>query len=176
MLPVYTIIFFGVMYVKDVVMVAHEALTQARECAWAYSKKGCKGMPEGCMERPRGARTQNTPDELFTSLTREPVDETQGPNHFDETRQQMKEEMDKKAQGSGGLVGKLKQAVMDIVMEVAEAFGNKKADLYASNTVEPPTLVGSTRVVGISYRLACNTVPKTIIDVFKDLFEPINPF
>jgi hypothetical protein len=176
MLPIFTIVFFGVMYVKDVSLAAHEALGRARQCAWAYSKGGCeaKKLPAGC-ELKTTQFVGNTPDTLFRKRASPAAEPVEGTDAFQEANRSLDEGMQRLPEKSG-LVAKLKQAVLDVVMGVADAFGNEKANLYGGTTVTPPVILGPKRSIGMGYRLACNTVPRDLDYVFGKLFEPINPF
>jgi hypothetical protein len=177
MLPVFTIIFFGVVYVKNASVVALENLSKARECAWTYSNNACQTLPAGCEEGKR--LNLNTPDTLFrtdkaSSSSSDPSD--------DDTA--MKDKVTTLSQdatlpegNSSGLAGALKSAVGTLLEGVAAIFENDKRDISVARDLNTGKVLGNRKVtVSSGYRMPCNVPAKTIGEVFMDFFDAVNPF
>jgi hypothetical protein len=49
-LPVFVILFVGVIFVRDMLSARFEAQQEARRCAWAYSDNGCEAVPADCAQ------------------------------------------------------------------------------------------------------------------------------
>jgi hypothetical protein len=176
MLPVFAIIFFGVMYVKNASVVALVNLSKARECAWTYSNDACENLPPGCEE---GSRLNlNTPDTLFRTDKHSGGHEGAPP---DPALRQKVDDVTRDATaskgGDSGLTGLLKGAVGELLGLVAEIFDNKKRDLSVAGTIPTGAVLGNRQVtISSGYRISCNVKAKTIIDVFLDFFDAVNPF
>jgi hypothetical protein len=47
-LPVFIILFVGIFYVRETLVVTQELDTKARSCAWRYSRNACQNIPKDC--------------------------------------------------------------------------------------------------------------------------------
>jgi hypothetical protein len=179
MLPVFAIVFFGVMYIKDATITAQTNLSKVRRCAWQYSNEACESdlskIDPICQN---SMLNSNTPDTLFR--TDQPVsrgDEVP----TDPALRTKVDDYNKKAttknEKDSGLMGELKEAVLSTLSFVGELFENKKTNVSASKTIATGKILGNRKVtVGVGYRISCNVKPKTLKDLFLEFLDAVNPF
>lgn len=176
MLPVFTIIFFGVMYVKNASVLAQQNMSKARACAWKYSNDACEGelMDPEC--KPV-LQQSNTPDTLFrTDIPPKKAGSNSQPQLDNKVGQYINNATDDDPP-AGGLAGLLRGAVGDILKFVADIFENDKVDVSVARQLSTAKVLGNRRVtVAAGYRISCNVKAKTIKDVFLDFFDAVNPF
>jgi hypothetical protein len=202
MLPVFTIIFFGVMYVKQSTIVSMQNLSKVRHCAWVYSKAACdmdaarsmKGDPldpecekfemgKDCGDRPNDPscqRDMNAPDTLFRTdkgsapATGGATDTAQNSGMGDKIT-----DMEKAQQGgkSSKKAGGFKGVLMDALKGLVSAFGNEKFDMKVQKQLQQGKVLGNRRVtIATGYKMSCNTKPRTLWQLLGDLLSPLSPF
>jgi hypothetical protein len=206
MLPVFTIIFFGVMFLKDSVVTSEVNLSRARDCAWEYSNKACpKGGDDytkamGCTIDPGDSAFSNTPDKLFVTgdgsggnagtssvPTCPKVGSDSGGNAGSGTQADPSEESgictklrESKNAGKGsssGKAGDLRAKTGNFLDMVANLFENERHTVAAASVLNSPKILGSGKVtVSSAFRVSCNTEQKGILDYLGDLLSSVNPF
>jgi hypothetical protein len=176
MLPVFTIIFFGVMYVKNASVVALVNLSKARECAWTYSNNACENLPPGCEDGQR--LNLNTPDTLFRTDKPNPRHEAPPDDSgLKETVTNLNDKATDGADSDPGLKGVLKGAVKTLLGWVAGIFENDKRDISVAQTISKAAVLGNRKVtVSAGYRIPCNEKAQTLGEVFLKFLDAVNPF
>jgi hypothetical protein len=199
MLPVFTIIFFGIMFIKNSVVTAQVNLGVARDCAWAYSNSGCtddaylaargckKDPPEGS-DQPGFDGFDHTPDRLF-STGRKTGRATTGSlgtckkgggsqdGQANEACSQITQATSMSSNNDSKEGGELLGALGGVLGFIADIFENERHTLYAPTEIARPAILGGRRVrVSSAFRISCNSVPQTIGDFLGGLLDAINPF
>jgi hypothetical protein len=204
MLPVFMIIFFGVMYLKDSVVAAEVNLSRARDCAWEYSNNACpKGGDDytrkmGCTIDPGDSAFSNTPDKLFvtneggggnagTSSTPTcpkvgsdspaSTGKSADPSQESGICTKLRESQTKGEGQTSGKGGDLRAKTGNFLDMVADIFENERHTVAASSELTPPKILGSKRTtVSAAFRVSCNTKQQGILDYIGDLLSAVNPF
>jgi hypothetical protein len=146
-LPVFVILFVGLLYVTHVAEAQQSVEMTARTCAWLYSAKNCNEIPPGC-EGYLHAGTASAKEAA-------PVD-TALQSH-----------------GSSGVVPGIVAGLLEPAIQAA--FG-RSLDASVPTTSDRPGLFGGGKVtVTGSYHLACNLTPMTLGDVAKDAWSRLWP-
>jgi hypothetical protein len=145
-LPVFVLLFIGVMYFGRLAVAKADTDTDVRRCAWLYSMGNCQEVPEGCAEPTHAApRQSNVLQKAF------------------ETR-------------SGKLNDRIAGLVISLMDNVInDAFLSPRV-AHASRTVtRPPLFGGNVATVAGEYPLACNLTPRTAIGVADNAWKLLRP-
>jgi hypothetical protein len=142
-LPLFIVIFVGVLYVRDLVLVHQRAEGEARTCAWLYSETSCTEIPPGCagiVGTPSGTRTSEEAG-LVRRVT----------------------------EGLTTMPAPIGGAVNDLIEPaVAAAFGRSVTATARRDISRPVLLGGGEKEVSASYGLPCNLAPQTPEQVAAD--------
>lgn len=149
-LPIFVLLFVGMMYFGKLTLARADAEAEARSCAWSYSMNNCREVPAGC-EVP-----SNAPPSASNPLA-EAI-----------------------KNGRGALEEKTSTLVATIVSTllgsaVNEALGGSRVTTASRAVERPPLLGGNTKTVTGKYRLACNLAPETpgsVADKAWNMFHP----
>jgi len=140
LLPVFILIFAGIVYVEKLWENRQQTLLQARKCAWLYANAGCdaQNLPQACVDV-----LQNT-TELSESNTLA------------------------KSMNGGVLDGLTEVPLIGPVVEglFASAFYSRSS----RQIQRTPVLGEETVVVVGSYYLMCNEKKRDMLDLIKDAF------
>ncbi|MDX2051725.1 MAG: TadE/TadG family type IV pilus assembly protein [Polyangiaceae bacterium] len=151
LLPIFLLLFFGILYVARVNDAKLVALTEARSQAWIASMQSCEGSSaEQNQQHPEAKGVHDAVGKALTPSTQSTSNTTSLP--------------------IGGVIGKILNAPLKTL------FG-ESVTTHASRTVPRPAFLGGKEatVVG-SYRLPCNLKPQTLWDVASSLWDAIWPF
>jgi hypothetical protein len=150
-LPIFVLLFVGVMYFGRLSLAKADSDAEARACAWLYSMNNCQEVPPGC-EAPTAAfaSSANDTDPLADTLR-------EGQHALE----------------SSGVVAAIVRPMLGRV--VNEIVGGSRVAHAGRAVVRPPLFGGDTKHVRGSFRLACNLAPETasgVADKVWALFRP----
>jgi hypothetical protein len=152
-LPVLTLLFVGVFFLRDVTTGKQEAQSLARTCVWLYSANNCEsdGMPAECAGVLHEASAVLVgQDQSLQQRTGE-----------------LTQSSDPKSPDVGGFAQGLLQAALDAL------FGKAAAADVSRSIPRPATFGGKTVSVAGHYRIACNVGETTLGQVAKDAWHSL---
>ncbi len=167
MLPFFILIYFGIHYWGAQEIARTLAKQHARSCAWTYSNDACKDT----------ARVQKVCGDRGRLHFGRPTDSGGAPDLEKSASDRVNQKTGGANLPSSGRSGKIGDFAGKWLDEALEALLGKKRTRTASIDVRAPSLFAqkSTQVSG-SYRLTCNQEPKTIRQLFNELWKKISPF
>jgi hypothetical protein len=152
-LPVFIILFIGVIFVRDLTGAKLEADAEARRCAWQYSSNGCTAVPPGCDHYVHtGSMGLDNPD-VGGALNSA-----------------------KDRISNGNLQAAILTSLTKVVLEpLTDAF-TKNLEVSMPIDRQRPRLFGggTSRVIG-KYHLACNLESKTQDDIINQAWDFLIP-
>lgn len=152
-LPVFVILFIGVIFVRDLTGARLAADSEARRCAWEFSANGCSDIPVGCAgvvrRLPLGELDEDMSDTWEAGVS---------------------------ALENGNVQGAIITALTRFVLvPLTSAFTQR---LEANKTLErtrPNVFGGGTSQVSGRYRLSCNLKSKSQQKIIDDVWSSLIP-
>lgn len=146
-IPVFALLWAGVIYTGQSFHAKSVATQQARRCAWAYANGGCDQVPEGC-EGVVGERTRQHADDDLDGIAGDDAD------------------------GIRDGVSDMTTEGMGVADGLVSAIVGSHTDAIGGSAVsEPEVLGGDDRTVHSRYRVMCNERKKTLGGIVKRAFE-----
>lgn len=147
-IPVFIVLFVGILYVRKAMLAKQAVEQQARTCAWLYSANNCEkeGIPDSCKSHLNDDQlTSNAVDQITEGL----------------------------GKLTGGTVASVVHTILDPVL--GAAFGNK-TEATISGTVSGAPLLGiNPGTTQSKYGLACNIKPSDPMSITEELWDAIGP-
>lgn len=154
-LPVFIVIFCGLVVIHRLYDAKFSAMTEARECAWAYANGGCESAPENCrIEGARGVGLQGILDGNAAAAAR-----------FDD-------EMASVGRRHGSSVGSAAEAIGEVSQFATQIMGiGSGFTATASRDYGMPSVYGGgSRSIAAGYASLCNEKPMDILDLTKRFY------
>lgn len=152
MLPVFVLIFIGVIYLSRVYHTNLNAAEKVRECAWAYSLKGCDSLPPHCQRSPTTPKV----DVSLSGLGNKVKDS------FGELQ----------SKGIPSDVGDLKEALGPIsdLLASSLALENEQKLIAVEGYKRPAFFGGGQHNTSRNYTIMCNETPRESLEVLKSIW------
>ena len=154
-LPVFIILFIGVFFIRDSLVVTQEEDTRARSCAWRYSRSACTEVPEDCK------------DLVATGSSGAGLDDA------DEGVRAALGDVESAGNASGGDgMEFVKKVAGDIIGPAINELFSRTAVSETEGAVERPVLFGggTVRIEG-HYQLACDLEERDPLSIAKDAWR-----
>ena len=162
-LPIFVLLFVGVLYFADLIQAKTDADTEARRCAWLYSMANCGEVPEGCARPDDAPPTASNP---FQKALDTGIGKAQNGAQVAPVPRDNNEDVPDIFESI------VKPILGKAINEVTN--GNRVA--HASRTVRrPPLFGGNTANPGGQYRLACNLTAQTERNIGAQVWHLLRP-
>jgi hypothetical protein len=151
-LPVFALLFVGILYLDARFTARNDAEGQARSCAWLYSAANCANVPVEC----EGIVTTRTTSGLVPDAVANAVNGGDG-----------------KLRSMGALVTNIVDGLLGRAL--GGVFG-RSLDAAATRTVERPMVFGGRTIAVVGrYYLPCNLEAEEAESVAKDAWDIFRP-
>lgn len=149
-IPVFIVLFAGIVYFGNQALAAHAAEAEARTCAWLYSANNCDEVPPGC-------------EGILELASGTGAGDDKGASGGD-----VKSKLDE-AESAGGGIGSI---VSSLLKNALHDLFSRSLNANTHRDVQRPTTFGGGTVTTFrKYHLACNLTPREPIDVATDAWN-----